>query len=353
MSRQSHGGSTYVALSGGIGGAKLSLGLARLLGSDPSHPRFPQDHVHADEGSDPRLTVIVNTGDDFGHLGLAISPDVDTALYTLAGIVNPETGWGRRGETWTFMEALARLGGPTWFRLGDGDLAMHVDRTRRLKAGETLTEFCAHAAKRLGITARILPMTDDPLRTVLDTDAGTLAFQEYFVREQCRPAVRSIGFEGAGGTRPSPQILAALSAPTLAGIVICPSNPWLSVDPILAVPGMRTALKASGAPIVAVSPIVAGKALKGPAAKIMGELGLAASSVSVARHYAGLIDGFVIDTADAALVPDLGVPALVTNTVMRTLDDKIALARNCLDFCARLADKTGAPRTMQRASATP
>ncbi len=230
---------------------------------------------------------------------------------------------------------------------------MHVDRTRRLKAGETLTEFCAHAAERLGIAARILPMTDDPLRTVLDTDAGTLAFQEYFVREQCRPAVRSIRFEGAGSARPSPQVLAALSAPTLAGIIICPSNPWLSVDPILAVPGLRTALKASGAPIIAVSPIVAGKALKGPAAKIMGELGLAASSVSVARHYAGLIDGFVIDTADAALVPDLGVPALVTNTVMRTVDDKVALARDCLDFCARLADKTGAARPMQRASATP
>jgi LPPG:FO 2-phospho-L-lactate transferase len=229
---------------------------------------------------------------------------------------------------------------------------MHVDRTQRLKAGETLTEFCAHAAERLGIAARILPMTDDPLRTVLDTDAGTLMFQEYFVREQCRPAVRGIRFEGAGSARPSPQALAELSAPTLAGIIICPSNPWLSVDPILAVPGLRTALKASGAPIIAVSPIVAGKALKGPAAKIMGELGLAASSVSVARHYAGLIDGFVIDTADAALVPDCSVP-LVTNTVMRTVDDKVALARDCLDFCARLADKTGAARPMQRASATP
>jgi LPPG:FO 2-phospho-L-lactate transferase len=249
------------------------------------------------------------------------------------------------------MEALARLGGPGWFRLGDGDLAMHVDRTQRLKTGATLTEFCAHATERLGIAARILPMTDDPLRTVLDTDAGTLAFQEYFVREQCRPAVRSIRFEGAGAARPSPQVLAALSAPTLAGIIICPSNPWLSVDPILAVSGLRTALKASGAPIIAVSPIVAGKALKGPAAKIMGELGLAASSVSVARHYVGLIDAFVIDTADAALVPDLGVPALVTNTVMRTVDDKVALARDCLDFCRRLVDKAGAAHTRQRAGA--
>jgi LPPG:FO 2-phospho-L-lactate transferase len=332
MSRQVQGPGTYVALSGGVGGAKLSLGLARLLGD--------------------RLSVIVNTGDDFEHLGLAISPDVDTVLYTLAGIVNPETGWGRRDETWTFMEALGKFGGPTWFRLGDGDLAMHVDRTQRLKAGATLTEFCAHAAERLGITACILPMTDDPLRTVLDTDAGTLAFQEYFVREQCRPVVRNIRFEGAAAARPSPQVLAALAAPTLGGIIICPSNPWLSVDPILAVPGLRSALKTSGAPIIAVSPIVGGKALKGPAAKIMGELGLAVNSVSVARHYAGLIDGFVVDTADAALVPDLGVPALVTNTVMRTVDDKVALARDCLGFCARLAGKTGAARTMQRAGAS-
>ena len=219
MSGQPRDGGTYVALSGGVGGAKLSLGLAQLLGD--------------------RLTVIVNTGDDFEHLGLAISPDVDTALYTLAGIVNPETGWGRRDETWTFMEAIGRLGGPTWFRLGDGDLAMHVDRTQRLKAGETLTEFCAHAAARLGIAARVLPMTDDPLRTVVDTDAGMLAFQEYFVREQCRPAVRTISFDGAAAAKPAPQVLAALSAPTLAGIIICPSNPWLSVDPILAVPGLR------------------------------------------------------------------------------------------------------------------
>ena len=329
MSGQLQGPSTYVALSGGVGGAKLSLGLAHLLGD--------------------RLTVIVNTGDDFEHVGLAISPDVDTALYTLAGLVNPETGWGRRDETWTFMEAIGRLGGPTWFRLGDGDLAMHVDRTQRLKAGETLTEFCAHAAARLGIKACILPMTDDPLRTVLDTDAGMLAFQEYFVREQCRPAVRRISFDGADAAKPTPQALAALSAPSLAGIIICPSNPWLSVDPILAVPGLRAALQGSGAPIVAVSPIVGGKALKGPAAKIMGELGLPVSSASIAHHYAGLIDGLVVDTADASLVPDLGAQALVTNTVMATIDDKVALARDCLDFCRRLADKTGASPTRQSA----
>jgi LPPG:FO 2-phospho-L-lactate transferase len=329
----SEGTRTFVALSGGVGGAKLSLGLAHLLGD--------------------RLSVIANTGDDFEHVGLHVSPDVDTALYTLADIVNPETGWGRRGETWTFMEALAKLDGPTWFRLGDGDLAMHVDRTRRLRAGETLTAFCARAAARLGISARILPMTDDPMRTIVETDAGTLAFQEYFVREQCRPVVRAIRFEGAADARTTQQVLATLSAPTLAGIIVCPSNPWLSVDPILAVPGLRAALKASGAPIIAVSPIIAGKALKGPAAKIMGELGLAVNSASVARHYSGLIDGFVVDTADAAFVPDLGVPALVTNTVMQTVDDKVALARDCLDFCARLADKTDTDRKAHGARAIP
>jgi LPPG:FO 2-phospho-L-lactate transferase len=353
MSRCAEGSAaTYVALSGGVGGAKLSLGLAVLLGSDPSRRPARHDRNAGGEGSDPvfregsdpRLTVIVNTGDDFEHLGLHISPDVDTALYTLSGLVNEETGWGRRDETWSFMAAIGQLGGPTWFSLGDGDLAMHVERTRRLKVGETLTQVCAHAAERLGIAARILPMTDEPLRTILDTDAGTLAFQEYFVRDQCRPAVRRIRFEGAAAARATPEVLAALSAPTLAGIVICPSNPWLSVDPILAVPGLREAMQTSGAPIVAVSPIIAGKALKGPAAKIMGELGLPVTSAAVARHYAGLIDGYVLDSADAALVPELGVPAVATNTVMRTLDDRVALASECLDFCRRLADKTGTDR---------
>jgi LPPG:FO 2-phospho-L-lactate transferase len=319
MSPEGGTAATYVALSGGVGGAKLSLGLAQLLGE--------------------RLSVIVNTGDDFEHLGLHVSPDVDTALYTLAGLVNEATGWGRRGETWTFMRALAALGGPAWFKLGDGDLATHVDRTRRLGAGETLTEICAHLADKLGVGARILPMTDDKVRTVVETDQGTLAFQEYFVREQCRPAVRAIRFEGAATARPTPRTLEALSVPTLAGIVICPSNPWLSVDPILAVPGMREALKASGAPIVAVSPIIAGKAVKGPAAKIMTELGLEPDSRNIAKHYRGLIDGLVIDTQDGALASDVPAPVLVTDTLMRTLDDKMALARQCLAFCSRLADE--------------
>ena len=307
----------YVALSGGVGGAKLSLGLAQLL----------QD----------RLTLIVNTGDDFEHLGLYVSPDLDTALYTLAGRVNPEMGWGLAGETWSFMRRLRELGGPDWFNLGDGDLATHIVRTRRLAAGDTLTVVCQELARRASIAVSVLPMSDDRVRTMLDTDAGTLAFQEYFVREQCRPRVRRIRFQGAAEAKPTPQLLQALADPALRGIVVCPSNPWLSVDPILAVAGLRPALRAAKVPIVAVSPIIAGKAVKGPAAKIMAELGMAADSRSIARYYAGLVDGLLIDRQDAALAPDMPLPVKVTETFMQTLDDRIALARTCLAFCAELA----------------
>jgi LPPG:FO 2-phospho-L-lactate transferase len=235
------------------------------------------------------------------------------------------------------MGALGRLGGPTWFRLGDGALATHVARTMRLAAGATPTQVCAHLAEKLGVPARVLPMTDAPVRTMVETDRGTLAFQDYFVREQCRPVVRDIRYEGAGLARPTVAVLEALSAPSLAGIIICPSNPWLSVEPILAVAGMREVLKASGRPIVAVSPIIAGKAVKGPTAKIMAELGLDADSRTIAWHYEGLIDGLIIDTADEALAAGLPVPAIVTNTMMRSLDDKIALARQCVAFCERLS----------------
>jgi|SoiMethySBSTD1v2_1073268.scaffolds.fasta_scaffold334486_3 LPPG:FO 2-phospho-L-lactate transferase len=316
-------GPTYVALSGGIGGAKLSLGLARLLGE--------------------RLTVIVNTGDDFEHLGLVISPDVDTTLYTLAGVANPETGWGRRDETWSFMEAVAQIGGPTWFRLGDRDLATHVERTRRLRTGETPTAVTAHLAARLGVAARVLPMSDEPVRTVVDTDAGTLAFQDYFVRERCRPAVRRIRYDGTGTARLTAQVEAALSAPTLAGVIICPSNPWLSVDPILAVPGMHQAIRTSGAPVIAVSPIIGGKAVKGPTAKIMAELGLATDVATIASHYGDLLDALVVDVADRALAGAMPVPADVANTLMQSTDDKICLARHCLSLCERLAARPGEP----------
>lgn len=314
----------WVALSGGVGGAKLSLGLAALLGD--------------------RLTVVVNTGDDFEHLGLHVSPDIDTALYTLAGLVNPETGWGRRDETWSFMSAIAQLGGPAWFRLGDADLAMHVDRTHRLRAGESLTQWCEHARRRLGIAARIVPMSDDPVRTVVETDQGVLAFQEYFVRERCEPVVSAIRFAGAEKARPAAAALAALADPNLGGIIICPSNPYLSIDPLLAVPGLRDAIRASAAAVIAVTPIIGGNAVKGPAAKIMRELGISPSAASVGKHYAGLIDGFVLDASDSDSEREIGVPTLVVNTLMRTLDDKIALAQACIEFCERLMQGPGEAR---------
>ena len=325
------GSARYVALSGGIGGAKLSLGLAHLLGD--------------------RLTVVVNTGDDFEHLGLTISPDVDTTLYTLGGVVNPETGWGRRDETWSFMQAMTALGGPAWFNLGDRDLATHVDRTQRLRSGATLTDITAHLAGKLGVAARVLPMADEPVRTVVETDAGTLAFQEYFVRDQCRPIVRSIRYDGAATARVASQVMQALTAPNLAGVIICPSNPWLSIDPVLAVPGMRGAMRASGAPVIAVTPIVGGKALKGPTAKIMAELGIAPDARSIASHYGDLIDGFVLDRQDAQSIDAIPRPATVTNTVMQTLEDKVALARHCLAFCDRIAQERASPSELEEAGA--
>ena len=243
MSAASGRSTHYLALSGGVGGAKLALGLMHVLGE--------------------RLTVAVNTGDDFEHLGLHVSPDVDTAMYTLADLVNPETGWGRKGETWTFMAALKAMGGPAWFNLGDGDLALHVERTRRLRAGEPLSAIIDDVRRKFGIPSPILPMSDDPVRTFVDTDQGTLEFQQYFVREQCRPKVTAIRFEGAAKARPLPALKMALMQPgpsisNLGGIIICPSNPYLSVDPILAIPGMRDLLRGAGVPIVAVSPIVGG-----------------------------------------------------------------------------------------------
>jgi LPPG:FO 2-phospho-L-lactate transferase len=319
MSRSGGEGGSWVVLSGGSGGVKLAVGLARLLGE--------------------RLSIIVNTGDDFTHLGLYISPDVDTVLYALSGMLNEETGWGRSAETWTFMRALGELGEPTWFKLGDGDLATHVERTWRLRAGERLTQIGARQATALGVRARILPMSDDPVRTVVETDAGPLSFQEYFVRHGCRPVVRATRFEGAGAARPTREVIDALSAPDLAGIILGPSNPWLSVDPILAVPGIRERMRASGAPIVAVSPIIGGKAVKGPTAKIMAELGLAPDSGTIARHYEALIHGLVLDSADQALQENVRLEVVVTNTLMRSLEDKMALAQQCMRFSRQLTDQ--------------
>ncbi|HEX3993843.1 MAG TPA: 2-phospho-L-lactate transferase, partial [Acetobacteraceae bacterium] len=234
-----------IALSGGVGGAKLALGLARIMPPE-------------------QLTVVVNTGDDFEHLGLSISPDIDTVTYTLAGVANRELGWGRQDETWSFMDTMEALGGETWFRLGDRDIALHVERTRRLNAGEKLSAVTADFCHRLGIKSHVVPMSDDPVRTRLRTDEGWLDFQEYFVHRRCEPVVHELLFQGAGAARAHPDFLAALTNPALQAIVICPSNPFISVEPILAIPGVRQAMIDSPVPIIAVSPIIAGQAVKGP-----------------------------------------------------------------------------------------
>lgn len=307
----SDGSRPVLALSGGVGGAKLALGLYRVLPSST-------------------LSVVANTGDDFEHLGLMISPDLDTLLYTLSGQDNPELGWGRRGETWGFMAALEALGGATWFRLGDGDLATHVERTRRLKAGESLSGITDDFRRRLGIAARLLPMSDGPVRTRLRTADGWLDFQDYFVRLRCEPAISELQFVGAESARPHPDFLAALADPRLRAVVICPSNPFISIDPILAVPDVREALQQCPAPVVAVSPIVAGQAVKGPTAKMMAELGLPVDAATPARHYGDFLDLYIADEADAAAVRELDLPVLLAPTLMQSLADREALARTVL-----------------------
>jgi LPPG:FO 2-phospho-L-lactate transferase len=307
---------SVLALSGGIGGAKLALGLYRLL--PPGE-----------------LTVVANTGDDFEHLGLAISPDIDTLLYTLAGVDNPELGWGRRNETWTFMAALEALGGETWFKLGDGDLATHVERTRRLAAGESLSQITDDFRHRLGISARLLPMSDERVRTRLRTDEGWLDFQDYFVRLRASPVVREIAYPGASHARANPDFFTALAGDDLELVVICPSNPFLSIDPVLNLPRVRHALRACRAPVVAVSPIIGGKAIKGPTAKIMAELGLPVGAAAVARHYEDILDTFIAEESDANEVEDLGIPVRLARTLMSTIEDREGLARVVLAVAGR------------------
>jgi LPPG:FO 2-phospho-L-lactate transferase len=316
------GRSLVVALSGGIGGAKLVLGLSRVIPADD-------------------LVVIANTGDDFEHLGLAISPDLDTLMYALAGLDDPQRGWGRRAETWTFMAALAALGGEAWFKLGDGDLATHVERTHRRAAGETLSAVTADFCRRLGIATRLVPMSDDNVRTRLRTAEGWLEFQDYFVRRRCAPAVRELAYEGAASARPHPDVIAALADPRLRAVVVSPSNPFVSIEPILAVPGLREAIAACAAPVVAVSPIIGGRALKGPTAKMMNELGLPVTATAVARRYRDLLDAYVLDRADAGSVAEaaeLGIAVTVAHTLMNTLEEREALARHVLATADALAE---------------
>lgn len=307
-----------LALAGGVGGAKLAAGLAQALP--------PGD-----------LAVAVNTGDDFEHLGLHVSPDLDTVMYNLAGCHNRETGWGVAGDSWEFMGALRRLGGEDWFQLGDRDLAVHVERTRRLRAGESLSRVTQALCDALGIKQRVLPMSDDPVRTVVDTDKGRMAFQDYFVRQRCEPVVREIHYEGADSARISASLAGVLDSRNLRGVVICPSNPFLSVAPILALPGIADKIRASGKPVIAVSPIVGGKAIKGPAGKLLRELGHEVSALSVARHYHGIVDTMVLDDVDAALAPAIraiGMECEVMPTIMRSDADRLALAQTVLALTA-------------------
>ena len=317
MSNGQHG---ILALSGGVGGAKLALGLA-------------------DELAPGQLHVLVNTGDDFEHLGLHISPDVDTLLYTLAGLANETLGWGLAGETWNTMWAMERLGGDTWFRLGDMDMATHLWRTLRLKEGKSLGEVTTGLARQLGVHTHVHPMTEDSVRTTVHCAGENLAFQHYFVREQCEPVVTGFNFEGISAARPNRDAMRLLRDNAFSRVVICPSNPFVSVDPILQVPGLWLALRDNPAPVVLVSPIVAGMAIKGPAAKMMAELGVPVTALGVAQHYCsrypGLLDYFVIDDSDATLAHEigkLGVEVAVTSTVMKSREDKQRLARFTLQL---------------------
>ncbi|HEY1360796.1 MAG TPA: 2-phospho-L-lactate transferase [Xanthobacteraceae bacterium] len=312
-----------VALSGGIGGTKLVLGLSRVVPAGD-------------------LVVVANTGDDFEHLGLAISPDLDTVMYALAGLDDPQRGWGRRDETWSFMAALAALGGETWFRLGDGDLATHVERSRRRAAGEALSAVTADLCRRLGVASRVLPMSDDRVRTRLRTRGGWMNFQDYFVRRGCAPIVLEVAYEGAAAARPQPDVLAALRDPRLRAVIVCPSNPYLSIEPILAIPGLRAAIAACAAPVLAVAPIIGGRAVKGPTAKLMSELGTPARASAVAGRYEDMLDGYVLDHADAAEAAEVRVPVLLARTLMSTLADRERLAREVLARADALASSIGA-----------
>ena len=300
---------SIVALAGGVGGAKLADGLARVLS-----PR--------------ELSVVVNTGDDFKHFGLYISPDLDTVCYNLAGLDNPNTGWGRNGETWTAFGEIDRLGGPTWFQLGDRDLGTHLERTRRLQAGDSLSKITADFCKAWGISSVVLPMSDDPVPTIVLTEEGEMAFQDYFVARRCKPKVTGFRFEGILQSTPAPGVIEVIEDAEL--VIICPSNPWVSIDPILGVPGIRSAIEQKT--VVAVSPLIGGKALKGPAAKMFSELEIEPSALAVAQHYGELLNGFVFDRQDKNLTKFIGFPSLITDTIMVEREQRKSLAEEVLSF---------------------
>ena len=310
---------SVVALCGGVGGVKLALGLSRVLAAD-------------------QLSVVINTADDFEHFGLSISPYIDTVTYTLAGRVNPATGWGLAEESWRFMAAVGQLGGETWFNLGATDLATHAVRTAALAAGATLTEVTARIALALGVKTPLLPATDDPIRTIVETDEGTLPFQRYFVGRRCEPVIRALRFDYADNARPSPEVVADLAAHDLGAIILCPSIPFLSIDPILAIPGYREMIARSGVPVIAISPIIGGQSIKGPLAKMMAELGIPVDARSIAAHYDGLIDVLIVDAEDAGLsVPGLEIRA--AKSLMTTLADRDRLALATLAIAREVGRK--------------
>jgi LPPG:FO 2-phospho-L-lactate transferase len=302
-----------VALAGGVGGAKLTDGLAQIL-------------------APKNLIVIVNTGDDFEHLGMTICPDLDTVCYTLAGLANPNS-WGRQDETFQTLDNLRQLGGPDWFQIGDRDLATHLERTRRLREGQTLSQITRDFCRAWKIPQTVLPMSDQPVRTMVRTAKGELPFQEYFVHQQCEPVVTGFRFAGIESARPAPGTLEAIDQAD--AVVICPSNPWVSINPILALEGIRPVLERKR--VVGVSPIIAGQTVKGPAAKMFAELGIHPSAQAVAEHYGRLLSAFVIDEKDASAAEALGIATSLTDTLMKTRMDRRRVAKVVLDCIQRLA----------------
>jgi LPPG:FO 2-phospho-L-lactate transferase len=305
-----------VALAGGVGGAKLVDGLARSLS--------PGD-----------LSIIVNTGDDFDFLGLRICPDLDTVCYTLAGLANIETGWGRADESWNFLANLAKLGGPAWFKLGDKDLGTHFERTRRLHIGQSLSQITRDFCKRWNVNNPVFPMSDNIVSTIISTqEFGDLSFQDYFVRKHCEPKICNIRFDGADAALPTPGLISAINQSDV--VIICPSNPWVSINPILAIQGIFSCLKQKL--VIAVSPIIAGRAIKGPAAKMYSDLGIQPSALAVADQYKGIINALVIDDLDSQFSIDikaLNITPLITNTIMKSSIDRYRLAQDVLNFIER------------------
>ena len=313
----------YLALSGGVGGAKLALGLSHVLNTE-------------------QLLIVVNTGDDFQHLGLLVSPDIDTLIYTLSGLSNRELGWGRQDESWNFMQACEELGMDTWFRLGDKDLAVHLFRTQGLAQGLTLSEVTRELCKRFNINFQIVPMSDDSINTFVDTTMGTLPFQEYFVKHRCEPEVIELEYRGVDNAQMSFSFEKSLDDSALQAVIICPSNPFLSVQPILSIPNVRKKLKEIRQPVVIVSPIVEGQAIKGPTGKMMKEMGFDCNVSGIVDFYADIADGIVIDNKDsiyAERIESRGIKVHTSNIVMQSLQERINLAKEVIQFSKTFSAK--------------